>query len=555
MKRRRKIGFAVVALALIVGCWLWFGPSNEPKYEGLPVSYWFKEYCRRPSNHLEMEDLWRAQEAVQKMGTNAFPYLVGEALNTNQDSAFKVNYYELLGKLPGSWGMPQLVSRDDIRSSAVNAIANIGFSAKNILPLLTKALQETNTLQYKQAISILRYVDTKDAETLVPYFAMALHDADPDVQFNSLWVLYFLGPVAKAAVPDLIEFLGSPQNTNNVLNTVAVLGNIRGAAAPSIPYLKDMFDKETDWWLRSVIACSLCQIDRQQNEALKFLADSLKQKSVPKPSVPISPFTYPSIETHFYDGDSDHLSFAAIQLGLIGSNALPAVPALIEALKDTDAGNELPVIATALKNIGAPADSFLPILKQKLASKDDWIRFGAAAKIIAIVPSDPEAQSILISLIRNRSKLEANALYQLGRSGTNALADTVPALLTVFDESASANWLLAAGASTNIHAPQGLILSKLKEKLKSPDDSVRLFTSRVILDIDPANQDAIANLAGLVKQKSSQMESAIVALAAAGPAAKEAIPALKEALQDKDKDIRIRARSALRKIQSKDGAK
>ena len=555
MKRRSKIGFAVVVLALIGGCWLLFGPSNEPKYEGRPVSFWFRQYCRKPSNGPDTEDLYRAREALQKMGTNALPYLVGEALSTNQDSAFKVNYYELLGKLPDSWGMPQFVSRDDIRSFAVNAIANIGFSAKNILPLLTKALQETNTLQYKQAISILRYVGTNDAETLVPYFAKALHDADPDVQFNSLWVLYFLGPVAKAAVPDLIELLGSSQNTKNLHNTVAVLGNIRGGAVTAIPYLKEMFDKETDWWLRSVIACSLCQIDRQQNEALKFLADSLKEKSVPKPSVPISPFTYPSLETHFYDGDPDHLSFAAIQLGLIGSNALPAAPALIEALKETDAGNELPVIATALKNIGAPADLFLPILKKKLTSKDDWIRVGAAAKIIAIVPDDREAQSTLISLIRNHSKLEANALYQLGRTGTNALADAVPALLTVFDESASVNWQIAAQASTNIHAPQGLILSKLKEKLKSPDDSVQFLAGRVILEIDPKDQDVLLNLMELVRKKSSNMEYAIDALGGAGPAAREAIPALKGALKDNDKDIRKAARRALRKIQAKDGAK
>lgn len=560
MKQRSKIGFAVVVLALIGGCWLLFGPSNEPKYEGRPVSYWFRQGYVNDSDYDESE----LREAFKKMGTNALPYLVGEALSTNQDSAFKTNYYKLLEKLPDSWGMPQLVSSDDIRDSAVEAIGTIDFSAKDILPLLAKALQETNTLSHKQAISILSNIVTNDDESLVPYFVKALHDVDPDVQLNSLLALGKMGPAARMAVPDLIELLRSPQNKNKIYTDVSILGNIRGEAAPAIPYLKEMFEKETDWWLRGTLARSLCQIDRQQDEALDFLVNVLKETNAPSPipvrsiSNPVGIFkeTRPSPDEILENiGPFKHSAFAAAQLGLIGSNALPAVPALIKKLEESDAGTELSVISIALKKIGASSESILPILKQKLAFGDDLTRLGAAREIIYMVPGDREAQSLLISAIRDHSRYEVGAIIYLGWTGTNALADAIQGLMGVFDESKPDNWSFAATALKNIHAPQDFFMPKLKEKLKSPSDSIQYKTDFIILDIDPTDQDAVLNLTELVRKNSVDTESAIDALGEAGSAAREAIPALKEALKNNDKDIRKAARSALRKIQAKEGAK
>ncbi len=502
MKRRSKIGFAVLALALIGGGWLLFGPSNEPEYEGKPLSYWFRQCYANDSDY----DVFELREAFKKMGTNALPYLVSEALSTNEDPAFKIKYYELLGKLPESWGMPQLVSKDEIRNSAKDALTLIDFSTKDVLPLLAKVLKETNTLPYKQAISILGNIGTNDAESLGPYFAKALHDADPDVQSLSLQALARMGSAARIAVPDMIELLNHPENTNSFFGAVAVLGNIRGDAAPAIPCLKDMFEKETNWWLRGMLARSLCQIDRQQNEALDFLVNGLKETNDP-PSTPITPMLSIRLapdEILESVGPPERSQFAAAQLGLIGSNALPAIPALIIKLDETDAGDELSVISVVLKKIGAPVNSYLPVLKQRLSSKKDSIRLAAARQILSLAPGDRETQSFLINLIRNHSTFKANAVYQLGRTGTNALADVIPALITALDEPRGDDWRAAAWALTKIHAPQGLILPKLKEKLKSPNDSVQLSADAAILNIDPADQDALANLMGLVTEKFSR---------------------------------------------------
>jgi HEAT repeat protein len=77
----------------------------------------------------------------------------------------------------------------------------------------------------------------------------------------------------------------------------------------------------------------------------------------------------------------------------------------------------------------------------------------------------------------------------------------------------------------------------------------RLNAAANIVRIDPANATAQAVLIEFVKSKNLFRSFAIDVLGEAGPAAKPALPVVKEALRDSDKTVRQSAADAVRKIE------
>ena len=142
----------MILVALSVAGWILLRHSGEPRYQGKPVSYWFKRYYLSglANDHTQ----WPADgaEALAKLGTNALPYLVRVALSTNGDSALRVNYYRLLRKMPESWHLPRFISQDLIRQESLTAIGWTGAPASVVLPLLHTELNPTNELIYGQAL-------------------------------------------------------------------------------------------------------------------------------------------------------------------------------------------------------------------------------------------------------------------------------------------------------------------------------------------------------------------------------------------------------------------
>ena len=103
-----------------------FSGSREPRYQGKTLSHWFKEYCYRstilPYHH---DDEQEATEALKALGTNALPFLLREAFNTNADSALRVSIHGLFKTLPDSWHLPRFVIREVFRRRAADAIQEI----------------------------------------------------------------------------------------------------------------------------------------------------------------------------------------------------------------------------------------------------------------------------------------------------------------------------------------------------------------------------------------------------------------------------------------------
>ncbi len=378
--RWRFAASALAGVALIVGAWLVFGYNRQPRYEGQPVSYWFRQYYLRyagpgqDTRHSRRE----ITNALEHLGKQALPYLVGQALNPRQDTALRTNFYELLDKLPDSWHLPKLIDYDDIRDCAVGLIEEIEPKAEDLLPLLRDAANSTNTLLHYRALLIIRDMNHGE-DQLVPICARALHYSDDDSRVMALSYLAGRGHLTNAVVPDLLESLKEYTNSDDFYQLAAsVLGGVGPGAAAAVPRLRELFEHETNWSIRATLAGSLYQIDTNQTAALAFLTNGLQQQGNPEEVTGPSPVN-PSGYYPGHPDDSSYASVAADELANIGTNARPAIPALLEALKSAKS-SDLSQIADALTAVGAPADAFLPILREKLKSEDDGDAFLCRAR-------------------------------------------------------------------------------------------------------------------------------------------------------------------------------
>jgi HEAT repeat protein len=405
-KQKRWLLAAIVSLVAAAGWYLLQGP-REPEYEGRPVSYWFKEYCRS-GQHMIWDDSRRAEAtaALHQMGTNAVPYLLEQAFNTRPDSAFRKQVYRVLNGLPRSWGLPVLVSPDILRGESGFALEKVKPPASQLLPLLKPHLNSTNSLEHRQALFILGTTG-EGAEQAVPWLCAALKSPDQWARVLAVQSLGWIGPKAQAAVPALIEVLQAPQGMNRLGTSAAhALGAIGSNAAPALPLVRDLFAQETNWNPRCTIAAALCQIDAGQTEALAFLTNGLRS----------------------YEPASERW-IAASQLGKIGPNAKAAVPVLSEALDGT---NDMlfSQVPGALKAIGVPTAEFLPRMKKQLQSGNQTTRANAAARVLDIDPADHDAHLVLMDLVKKGTFLQGFAIEALGRAGP-AAGEAVPVLREV----------------------------------------------------------------------------------------------------------------------------
>jgi HEAT repeat protein len=394
LPRRRWVVGALVVAALICAGWFFFGHNGEPRYEGKPVSYWFKEYYS-PQHQTETDSNSHdvAIEALRAMGSNALPYLVQVAFSTNEDSPARTNFYNLLAKLPDSWNLPRLIAREDIRGYAMNAVQEIGPSAGDVLPLIRTELRQTNTFQHRKAIIMLTFV-TNEVELAVPYLAGSLSDTNKDVRSIALFGLADFGPKASPALPDLLRVLeGASSADPEVINVLECIGS---NAIPAIPRLKLDFENETNWSVRCDLASCLFKIDSKQIYALDYLIGVLTN-----------------------DATSKRISKAADSLSEIGPNAKASIPALLDVLKATNwnFGAEAPVMR-ALRRVGASSDQVLPLLKLKVDSDSTEMRNYALGQISNFDPSGGETESVLLDLIRKHSTNEMWAIAQLGGMGS-----------------------------------------------------------------------------------------------------------------------------------------
>jgi HEAT repeat protein len=282
MKNRLYLVGGVLLVAAALGL-LWWSPweSREPVYHGKPLSTWLKAYALELPSYLnavvaqasarpfarQAPPLWAAQSDAQAVlrqtGTNALPVLL-RMLRT-EDSALKLKLVALAKRqrilkiefTPAkTWNLaaqlgfsemgeraqsavPALIRIADrstsstSRSGAIRALASIGPSAREAIPLLERCATNANRSIRADAVGALSRIYTEPDQRL-RMLIECLHDPDDDLRRSAAVSLGALGRDAKAGVPALVELHNESSNVTTRLIVLETLRRIDPEAAANV---------------------------------------------------------------------------------------------------------------------------------------------------------------------------------------------------------------------------------------------------------------------------------------------------------------------------------
>jgi len=130
------------------------------------------------------------------------------------------------GKSLGEW-IKVLEGPNPIeRYAAINAIGEMGPTAKRAIPVLIETIRETRNRDKKMLLSC-NYALLAMGKEIVPYMITVLKDDNWEMRRGAAWILGKVGPAAKDAIPALTEALN---DTNAVVRKKAAesLKKIKG---------------------------------------------------------------------------------------------------------------------------------------------------------------------------------------------------------------------------------------------------------------------------------------------------------------------------------------
>ncbi|AFY52770.1 HEAT repeat-containing protein [Rivularia sp. PCC 7116] len=231
-----------------------------------------------------------------------------------------------------------------VRSNAADSLDDIEITNKSgvVVPALIKVLQDKNATVRSKAASALHRISILDSEASalskqIPALIKALEDEDVQVRSYAIKTLGNLKKEAASLVPKFIQAL---QEDNSAIRQAAAeaLGDIGDKAAVK-PLIKALDDKDS---MVSVFAAgALRRIG--DKAAVKPLIKALNDKdsmvrwgaAVALGNLGDETAVKPLIKT-LDDEDATVRRLSLIALGRLGKKAAPALPRIIEALKDNN---------------------------------------------------------------------------------------------------------------------------------------------------------------------------------------------------------------------------
>jgi HEAT repeat protein len=278
---------------------------------------------------------------------------------------------------------------------AVLAVSALGVSAKETIPDLLEVLRkdEIGFLEANVAVAL-----SSMGSQAVPELKKGLADKDVKIRRMSAYALSLIGGRAYKAVTELRKAL---VDENAVVRSFAAhaLGNIGVDAEPAVADLEKCL-KDSDDGLRINAALALWKIHRS-TRTVPVLAEALSTAKT-------------------YD---DRIQ-AARGLGVIGPNAVAALPELAKALNDSSYGVRAES-CKSLARVGERAKAMIPRMEGLLTDAAPVVRVQAARAICLLQGEATEmALKVLIESLEDASKMvrkeAALAVGDLKQDGSKA---------------------------------------------------------------------------------------------------------------------------------------
>lgn len=355
------------------------------------------------------------------------------------------NQFALLGRGVPTVAIPALIeSLNDqdvlVRMGAATALGNCSEDSLAV-PALLKALKDQDAAVRGSAAMALRKIK-KHAEVVIPALVEALMDEDPLVRWSASNALEQINPEAdkaSLAVNPLIELLKG-QNDDVRRNAAEALRRLRGQAKSAIPFLISVAkDQSASDITRSTTVYALAEIDLKGEVIIPTLVELLQDKhtcasaakalgdvGVERESQSVMVLETPNNRSVYVSGEGDKR---------IKSDAKPAIPILIELLRDQDEYIRASA-AEALSRIGAEPKVIVPLLIELLGDSSENVRYSAVNAIGEVGPEAAVAAPALVELIKRHDEVVrrggiANTLKEIKADGQLV----VPALISLLKDS------------------------------------------------------------------------------------------------------------------------
>ncbi len=367
-----------------------------------------------------------------------------------------------------------------------------------------KKLEDKDAAVRKEAVEALGKIGP-EAHIAVPVLVKTLEDDSSAVREGAIQALGSIGPKAKAALPALVRAIQDkhPPYRNFAIQAIGLIGPEDELIMPALVKTLLAEDKEGTHYHALE---ALRRIGPKGKAGIPLLREGLKAEDVATREAAVKGLGFmgvdavPLLMEALNDKASAIRTSAAVGLGQIGPEAKAAIPVLAELIRDPFMGRNA---ASALGAIGPEA---FPVLLKALP--DD--RTGTVRTVLASLgPRAKEAVPALIKLLKSK---DANVVRDA--------RDVLSALRTVA-------------------VPALFEAAKDKENTEAAQLLMEIF-------VQSQPKDYVPDLIKMLKDPEPQLRKrAADLLRAIGPGATAAVPALKEAVQDKDANVRQAAGLAL----------
>jgi HEAT repeat protein len=406
------------------------------------------------------------------------------------------------------------------------------------------------------AAEMLRPVPAKAFAALLP----ALDDPDAAFRGETIAVLSHL-PV----VPQLEQALREGKTARTRAGAANALG--RSYSARSLPALIAAL-KDDAFEVRYAAAVAIVAVSpREPSAAVPVLVEALAAESADVRAEAayvvrrVGSFGKPAaarLKERTRDPELRVRVAAGLALVAVDPrDAAEAVAPLTEALDPKFSGDRA-AVARALAEIGPAAKPAVPALWAVCKNSASNVRAGAAEAIARIDPEQAEpAVEVLVRMVTEKVKGppvgRVYAIESLRRVGPPAKA-AVPALCDLLKDPKAADTEVALAAVAIDPVAATPALDWIRAKLRNgPKDEDAMDVVREMAKLGPAGKPLVRDMVGLLKSPDEFFRlSAARALGGVGPAAADALPALREAARaDASEGVRNWAAAAVKKIEAK----
>ena len=506
----------------------------------------------------------QAPPAVDKLADQ----LTSRDVAVRREAAYQLSQLGVRAK-PALPALMKALDDDDkqVWSSVIEALAAMGPEAKEEIPVLLERIDGRKGKGRRErdvSFGVMRvaYALSRMGPDAIPPLIAALGENDLGLHLAAARALGSMGPAAHDAVPALIKNLTDPQESVRD-ETAQALGLIGPAAGPGLvgalrdsdaqrragaatalaemdpPFRDKAADveqaagKESDPTVRSALFAALPKTGvaparcvelilpavTDENDALRHAAlnallstRAVRQAAVPK-LVPL-----------LKDGNPAVRERAVHALGRIGSGAVEALPAMVEAARSAP---DSPAYGEALAELGPKAlPLLLDILKKGKPEEGKWV-------LNVLHHFGPPAVPVLVEALKsNDAGMRVAAVGALGDMGRDGAAASTQ-LFAFTKDSDPAVQAASFRALVAVHADANRLKPMLEAALKSPTPQVRKAAAAGLASLGDTSVLGVDGLVDLLDDESPAGRlAAVQALGQLGVKAAPAVPPLLAHLDD-----------------------